>query len=552
MTKRNSIHLCCSQCIPKVSVPFLQKKYQHRTVSLLKTFASNRFPLFYLGQSCFAIVCENCEDGFAARFAPLLVNFFKRERCSQVHVSTVSFNRDTSSYDVSIPVSEFLMKKAWAVLHVASRRGPFAFCNSSSLENLVTHPLAPPSSRLKRWLQKTARNSDSFSLFQFASAEEGMIGAIVEVAGEKGKFIVDGNSCYLFYPSVSHKKIKAIAQDIIATFAKKSPGSSLVNVGISIYSGSESSKSNQLLNSQKALCHAAFLKAGSVIICNALSLNISGDIYYGDGDLVRAVREYKRGLMIVPEDGNLLNSLGVCYAQMNRHKAAVECFKKSCKSKDDRFMAFYNLGLEQQIQEENLDAIASFSSALDCAPAKEQENARKDISFQLALLYTQEQLYEKALEFLLPWFESEKSVESAGRALKYLGEIYAGLEQNGLAMKYLQRAMHYDEYDAEVLGILGEIYLIENEGDDIALRFCEKAVELSPDSLDLQIRLAKAQTQCGDFLAAVKTLQPCLRNRKTRLAALIQREVMARELGQNRAAVKWNEKAKKYAVKTSQ
>lgn len=537
---------------PKSISSFSAKKYQHRTVSLLKTFVTNRFPLFYLGQSCFAIVCENREDGFAARFAPLLVNFFKREHCSRVHVSTVSFNRETSSYDASIPISEFLMKKAWTALHVASRRGPFAFCNSSSLENLDTHPLAPPSSRLKRWLQNTTRNCDSFSLLQFASAKEEMKESIVEGAGEKGKFIVGGNAYYLFYPSVSHKKINTMAQDIIAIFAKKCPGSSLVNAGVSIYSAAEGSKSNQLLNSQKALCHAAFLKDGSVVICNALSLNISGDIYYGDGDLVRAVREYKRGLMIVPEDGNLLNSLGVCYAQMNRHKAAVDCFKKACKSKEDRFMAFYNLGLEQQIQEENIDAITSFSSALDCSLAKEQENVRKDISFQLALLYTQEQLYEKALEFLLPWFESEKDVESAGRALKYLGKIYAGLGQNGQAMKYLQRAMRYDEYDAEVLGILGEIYLIENEGDDIALRFCEKAVELSPDSLDLQIRLAKAQAQCGDFMAAVKTLRPCLRNRKTRLVALKQREVMANELGQNRAAVKWKEKAEQYAIKASQ
>jgi tetratricopeptide (TPR) repeat protein/GGDEF domain-containing protein len=536
---------------PKSISSFSAKKYQHKTVSLLKNFVSNRFPLYYLGQSCFGIVCEKCEDDFASQFAPLLVNFFKREHCFRTHVSTVSFNSDTSSYDASVPVSELLMKKAWAALHVASRRGPFAFCNASSLENLDTHPLAPPSSRLKRWLQKTARNSDFFSVFQFASADEDMTSSILEVAGEKGIFIADGKSHYLFYPSVSHKKIKKIARDIITLYAKKSPGSTLINVGISIYSEGEGSKTNQLLNSQKALCHTAFLKDGSVVICDALSFNISGDIYYGDGDLVRAVREYKKGLLLDPEDGNLLNSLGVCYAQMDRHKAAVDCFIKACKSKDDRFMAFYNLGLEQQIQGENRNAIASLSSALDCSLTNDQEKARKDICFQLAILYTQEKLYQKALELLLPWFQSEKSEESAGRAFKYLGEIYAGLGQNREAMKYLQRAMRYDEYDAEVLGFLGEIYFLENEGDDIALRFCEKAVELNPDSLDLRMRLARAQTQCGDFMAAAKTLQPCLRNRKTRLAALQQREVMASELGQHKAALRWKEKAEQYVATAS-
>ncbi len=536
---------------PKSIGSFSAKKYQHRTVSLLKTFVNNRFPLFYLGQSCFGIVCENCEDDFASQFAPLLVNFLKRARCSRVHVSTVSFNCVTSSPDSSIPLSEFLMKKAWAALHVASRRGPFAFCHSSSLENPDIHPLAPPSTRLKRWLQKTARNSSSFSLFQFASAEDGMAEGILEGTGKKGKLIADGSSYYLFYPSVSHKKIKTIARNIIALFAKKSPGNALVNIGISVYSAVEGSKSNQLLNSKKALCHAAFLQDGSVIICNALSFNISGDIYYGDGDLVRAVREYKKGLILAPDDGNLHNSLGVCYAQMNRHTAAVDCFKKACNSKDDRFMAFYNLGLEQQIQEENTEAIASLSNALACSLTEEQTKVRKDISFQLALLYTHEKLYKKALELLLPWFDGEESEDSGGRALKYLGEIYAGLGQNKKAMKYLQRAMRYDEYDADVLGILGGIYLIENEGDDIALRFCEKAVELSPDSLDLKMRLARAQTHCGDFMAAVKTLQPCLRKRKTRLAALRQRADMASELGQKKAAARWKTKAEHYAANTN-
>ncbi|RUM47506.1 MAG: hypothetical protein DSY80_00865, partial [Desulfocapsa sp.] len=104
-----------------------------------------------------------------------------------------------------------------------------------------------------------------------------------------------------------------------------------------------------------------------------------------------------------------------------------------------------------------------------------------------------------------------------------------------------------DEYDAEVLGLLGEIYLQESEGDDIALRFCEKAVELSPDSLDLKIRLAKAQTYCGDLIAAGKTLQPCLRNKRTRLAALKQKAIIAREQGRENTANAWQQKARQFA-----
>ncbi len=550
---------------PSGSSSFYAKKYQHRTVSLLKGYINERFPLFYLGQSCFGIVCDTDESGFSPEFVPMLVNYLKREHCSRVHVATVSLtdvtNAMQSSRDMVAttnesqtasldPVSEVVMKKAWAALHIASKRGPFAFCNSSVIENLDDHPLAPPSSFLKRWLQKVSQKSSSFSLLQFAGGGKEMAKIITRLAGEgrssgeEVKLVTEAEDHFLLLPLVNKNRIQQKADDILTAYTKEHPNEPKVNVGISIYSKAEKTKSDQLLNCRKALCHAAFLEPGSIVICDAVSFNVSGDIYYGDGDLIQAVREYKRGLQLTPKDGNLLNSLGVCYAQMNKHRLAVECFKQASASREDRFMAYYNLGLEQQMQEENLEGINSFSKALKCKEKEGQLQVRKDISFQLAVLCTCEKQYKKALALLLPWFEAE----SGGKALKYLGEIYNGLGQNKEAMKYLQQAMRYDEFDAEVLGLLGEIYLVENEGDDIALRFCEKAVELNPDSLQLKERLAKAQIQCGDLYAARKTLQPCLRNKKNRLSALELRAVLAREQGQLKVAAKWLEKADKYAA----
>ena len=54
--------------------------------------------------------------------------------------------------------------------------------------------------------------------------------------------------------------------------------------------------------------------------------------------------------------------------------------------------------------------------------------------------------------------------------------------------------MRYDEYDAEVLGLLGEIYLQENEGDDIALRFCEKARWFRQNLIDTEMKLCCDKT----------------------------------------------------------
>lgn len=527
----------------KSSSYFQAKENQHRTVSLLTTYLDNSFPLFYLGQSCYGLICENLDSAFAAEFAPLLVNYLKRERCARVHVATAPFGGGGKQIDSAEAHSEVVMKKAWAGLQVASKRGPFAFCNYNSIENMDKHPLAPPSSSLVRWLRMVSKSLNNFSVIQFDSGSDSLVNNVVSFLGNDTKCFADGDALFLILPGKSETDALNAGKEILRNYNKQVSISERINAGISSFPFCNFRESEILLNCRKALCHAAFLEPGSLVCCDAVSFNISGDIYYGDGDLVLAVKEYKRGLLLDSVNGNLLNSLGVCYAQMNKHAMAVDCFRRASEGEDGQFMAFYNLGLEQQIQDENVLAIDSFAKALALPKKEDEKKAREDISFQLSVLYIEEQDYQKSLDLLLPWYESKQSTGGGHKAVRYLGKACFGLDRHREAMKYLQRALRYNEYDAEVLGLLGEIYLKENEGDDIALRLCEKAVEISPHSIGLKVRLANAQIQCGDFVTALKTLQPCLRNKKYRPIALLQRGVLAREQGQVKVARKWFLKA---------
>ena len=530
---------------PRGASSFQAKKYQCRTVSLLQSFVESRFPLYHLGQSCFGIVCEDCDLEFVSDFVPSLVSFLKRERCYRVHVGSAALDcvtDDLDSDETALP-SEAIMKKAWAALHVASRRGPFAFCNYASIEDAAKHPFALPPLRLSRWLQRITRKVDKFSLLQFDSRAQALIDAVAECPVKGREYFLASDSIFLLLPGKDGQSALRAGKDLLLLLGEKQKQFS-VNVGVSSFPSIDFRKSELLLNCRKALLHGTFLEPGGVVLFDAVSLNISGDVYYGDGDLVRAVKEYRRGLFLDPENGNLLNSLGVCYAQMNRHKEAVDCFSKACRSKEDQFMALYNLGLEQQLQVENRQAIDAFTKALALPMQEErEETARQDILFQLAVLCVQEGQYEKSLELLLSWYQAENGNPGRTKAARYLGESYYRLGRHREAMTWLQRAMGYDEYDAEVLGLLGELYLLENEGDDIALRFCEKSVELNPDSLKLKLRLSRAQIHCGDFEAAIRNLRPCLRNRKVRPEALLQRGVVSQEQGDVAAARKWFAKA---------
>ncbi len=529
---------------PRCSSSFQAKKIQFHNVSLLKSFVDDRFPIYYLGQSCFAVVCEKKDSYFAAEFAPLLVNYFKREGCYRVHVSSTIYNNCIGEKDSLCTLSDTVMKKAWTALHVATKRGRFAFCNYSSIEDSDSHPLVPPALPLVKWLKKCTRNLQKFSLIQFDISNILFEQSVQQLTGVDNNIFVDENVSYLLLPGHGGKGSLEISQKIIQHYNKKDTSGAPFNCGISTFPLGNFYKIDTLMNCRKALCHADFLKPGASVVCDAVSCNIAGDMYYGDGDLVLAIKEYKRGLLLDPTDGNLLNSLGVCYAQMDNHKVAVECFRKACDSRNDRFMALYNLGLEYQICDDKFPAIDSFSEALVVPEQGGEESSRKDIRFQLAVLNIDVCEYRRGYEFMVSWYEAEKPEGKQGKALRFLGKACFGLGRFREAMKYLQQAMQHDEYDADVLGLLGELYLIENEGDDIALRFCEKAVELDPYSLELKLQLAKAQIQGGDFLKGVQSLRPCLRNKKTRQDALLQRGLLEFEKGQVGSAKKWFLKVK--------
>ena len=211
--------------------------------------------------------------------------------------------------------------------------------------------------------------------------------------------------------------------------------------------------------------HAAFFGPGSVVVFDAVSLNISGDIFYGDGDLESAVREYKRGLVCDANNINLLNSLGVAYAMMDKHKMAHQCFNKVLTLDADNFMALYNLGLGEELLGHDKSALARFEKAIAVHPDdSEVRDIKKDLQFQLGRLYCTTGAFQKAIDMLLLWYENAKGTKNAGRAFRYLGKAFHGLEKKGEAMTWLQRALQFDGYDAEAMGLLGEIYLEHGRG----------------------------------------------------------------------------------------
>jgi predicted Zn-dependent protease len=76
-------------------------------------------------------------------------------------------------------------------------------------------------------------------------------------------------------------------------------------------------------------------------------------------------------------------------------------------------------------------------------------------------------------------------------------------------MTWLQRAHRHNEFDHNILSLLGTAVWQAREGDDIALSLCGKSVDLSPGDPLLRVRLARVQLHSGRYEQALANLSKC-------------------------------------------
>jgi len=541
------IGLVLVELYPRVRTAMEDMRHVRRSAAILKSFIGEDIPLYHIGQSVFAFPCRNCNNDSAAKLGPRLVAFLKREQFKRVHVGYSQGKikqtiPDNGQSDPGISGRQIL-DEAWLALQTACRRGPFSFCNYHSPDNIQTHFLYASNRDIVTRLQPHWQQLEHFALIQLQPS--------TPIANLHDKILLNCTGCkkikgrdaniYLLLPTTDSQKILSLVQKEIRSFIRDNDIQGTIAAGIALFPFGNFKKSETVQNCRKALLHGELLGPGMITLFDALSLNVSGDIFYGEGDIPRAIKEYKRGLLINPHDVNLLNSLGVGYAMLNRHNLATDCFLKALTIKKDDFMSWYNLGLERKLQGDITGAVESFEHALQCHSEEEQDTAitRKELPLQLGKLYCQTGRYQETLDILLPWHGAEGGNPGAGRALRYLGESYHGVGRDREAMSWLQRAIRFDEFDADALSLLGAIYLENNEGDQIALKLCEKSVELNQASALFYLRLAKTQIQCGFLEAARNSLRPCLRDKKIADEAKFQMGLTYWRQGQKTRARHW-------------
>ncbi len=310
-------------------------------------------------------------------------------------------------------------------------------------------------------------------------------------SGFWGMFSTDCLSCFIL---VKNSDNGFEIADIIRK-ALKNRTKATFSIGIAAYPQLSYKKDDILENSYKALRHAGFLGPNSTVRFDAVSLNISGDKLFQEGDVDSAIAEFEKALLIDPQNVTVINSLGVCYSSKGKHQKALEEFIKVMPLAPDDVMAPYNAGLAYLMMGDKQKALEMFlkAHALD-------EN-QFEVVIQLGRLYLEIKDLESARKYLE---KATKMDLESGPAHRFLGECYNELKMINEAIQAYSKAVKLNANDANSLSALACLYARQKINKEIAIVFARQSVDLSPSTALFHKRLGEVYYLLGHFEEALK------------------------------------------------
>ena len=244
-----------------------------------------------------------------------------------------------------------------------------------------------------------------------------------------------------------------------------------LSIGSSRYPFLNFDRADMLENSRKALEHALLLPEPRVAVFDSISLNLSADRRYMDGDIYGAIEEFK--LALLDDENNLLarNSLGICFAQLGRFEESRHEFQSVVDLDKKDVLALYNLGWANHRLGDLKSAEKAYRQCLKAEPGHVYSLMRLgSIEEKANHLKKATNLYKKAAD--QPGGE-RMVLRPLARVAYKQGDIEATRE-------YLHLALNADHNDHQAMHMLAKLYLDQGEDPQIAEVLARQSSALSP------------------------------------------------------------------------
>lgn len=317
--------------------------------------------------------------------------------------------------------------------------------------------------------------------------------------------VIEQDLIGVFLPEKTEADGRDTAEDIRRIFAHVRKET--LTAGIAEYPMAGYDRLHTIKNARKALHHAYFFGPGGVAAFDSVSLNISADRLFQEGNIHGAAEELKAALRINPADADIRNSLGVCYASLGALNSALREFKAAAGIRPEGIMAIHNIGLVHEMMGDTEKALIHLIEAERLLGAGPNREDVFELPFQIGRIYLQEGLPEKAEPYLA---RAAALNPDSGVAWRKLGECRMARGDLNGAVTAFSNAVKRNGNDAAALSELGCLFYRTGENPDIALLFCRHSVEISPRNGVLRQRLGKlclALNRRDEALAAFERAQ---------------------------------------------
>jgi len=214
--------------------------------------------------------------------------------------------------------------------------------------------------------------------------------------------------------------------------------------------------------------------------------NNLGTVYWKQGKVADAEREWQRALELSPRHAIILNNLGLVLSQRKQYAEAAAYFQRAMRFKPSYTDPHLNLGAVYEEMGQHGDAELQLRAAVALSPLNvDARNKLGKRYFDSGRLQEAEGQFRHSAESEPNW-----------TAYAGLGDIYARWNEGTRAEQAFRRALELNPYESRVRFSLGSFYASAGRRNE-AIREFQMGLETDPANAEARAILQKLRSDAG-------------------------------------------------------
>lgn len=212
--------------------------------------------------------------------------------------------------------------------------------------------------------------------------------------------------------------------------------------------------------------------------------NNLGTVYWDQGKVQAAEREWQEALKLAPRHAIILNNLGLALTKQKRYTEALEYFQRAMRLKPNYTLPHVNLGIAYEEMGEHAKAELQFRAAVALSPLNtEARNKLGKLYFDTGRLAEAEEQFRRSVESKPNW-----------TAYSSLGDIYLRWQNPTRAEQAFRQALALDPFDSHAHFSLGGICAADGRTRE-AIREYQAGLETDPRNAEAHAALEKLRSE---------------------------------------------------------